>query len=155
MARTPAQEAARKALLATGKYHEYTNSMGGTEIGLKPEYAKNPSNSRPQNTTVPTTGTTLDTLPGYVKDAASKVTGIWGGMAGPAAQPIVGQVNDALSGRIPIIGGNATKVPEINPYEEALTEYREQIEALSMETDPDYNENLEQLSPEELEEEIL
>lgn len=43
----------------------------------------------------------------------------------------------------------------VDPYEEALTKYREQIEALSMETDPDYNENLEQLSPEELEEEIL
>lgn len=50
---------------------------------------------------------------------------------------------------------NATKTPEINPYEEEFAKYREQINALATETDPDYNENLEQLSPEEMDEEIL
>lgn len=42
-----------------------------------------------------------------------------------------------------------------NPYDQMMADYKAQAEALAMETDPDYDENLVQLSPEELKEEIL
>lgn len=45
--------------------------------------------------------------------------------------------------------------PEINPIDDIMAEYRDQINALATETDPGYNENLEQISPEDMEEEIL
>lgn len=50
---------------------------------------------------------------------------------------------------------NIPLAPITDPHEEELTEYRKQIEALSMETDPDYDENLEQVISEEMEEVIL
>ena len=69
-----------------------------------------------------------------------------------------------LYGATAIIGGNA-KTNELNPYGGnsyptdsyggILTDYQEKINALAMETDPDYNENLEQLGPEEMDKEIL
>ena len=58
----------------------------------------------------------------------------------------------------PIIGGNVVNQGDnktIAVTEDPYADMQEHVEALSMETDPDYNENLEQLSPEEMEEEIL
>lgn len=80
-------------------------------------------------TTAPTntgTGTTLDTLPDPVKQGVSLITGVWGQMT-PGADPTVKQINDAMYGRTPIIGGNATKVPEVDP----LAEFKEYQDALA------------------------
>lgn len=61
MARTPEQDAARKKLLETGRYREYTNAAGEIDVGLKPEYATKPSNSV-QDTAPKTQGAAITAL---------------------------------------------------------------------------------------------
>lgn len=43
MARTPEQDAARKKLLETGRYEEYTNAVGQTDVRLKQAYQTAPA----------------------------------------------------------------------------------------------------------------
>lgn len=120
MSRTVAQQ----KLLDTGKYEEYVDPSGITQVRKKTEY-----------------GTRIG-------DNGE----VW------QEQTVYAPERRGTSGRFVDSEGNDI------PYEEylrrtepidPLAEYRKQIDALSTETDPDYNENLEQLSPEEMDEEIL
>lgn len=135
---------ARKKLLDTGKYEEYVDATGKTDIRLK-----QPSVST--NANKPNASSAVDAIKG--------VTGMIKNIVGlPGMNTAIDTVNknlDAASNYISSPQSKQIVEPAVDPYVVMMKQYQDQINALSMETDPDYNENLEQLSPDELEKEIL
>lgn len=162
MARTPEQDAARKKLLATGKYEEYIDGSGKTNVRLKQSNSSSDSGgstSPSSGSTVPTGGVSNlnDLAFNAIKGAASIANSLAGAFGMGLPSGLVKAQNDAITSAYnqATQPNRTAQAPVVNPYEEELAKYREQINALATETDPDYNENLEQLSPEEMDEEIL
>lgn len=112
---------------------------------------------------------TLDSTLGAMKAATSVANSIAGAFGGGMPSGLMQVQNNAMTNAFNQLTQPSTtmqqnpydtlpqveQVPKINPIDDIMAEYRDQINALATETDPGYNENLEQISPEDMEEEIL